>query len=75
MRISKIEKINGIFHVTFIPNKIEKFFGVKEQIKKYKATCSTYMLGGGTVYVAENGEKLSNGHWVAESIDRWRNSF
>lgn len=75
MKISNIEKEKNTYIVTFIPNIIERFFGVKEKTKRYKDTWDTYTFGGGHVYVNEKGEQLNNGNWIAEKIDNWRRKF
>lgn len=75
MKISNIENEGNIYIVTFIPNMIERFFGVKEKTKRYKDTWSTYSFGGGHVYIDQKGKQLSNGNWIAEKIDQWRRRF
>jgi|Laugrespbdmm15sn_2_1035079.scaffolds.fasta_scaffold114307_1 hypothetical protein len=75
MKISNIEQEKNIYIVTFIPNIIERFFGVKEKTKRYKDTWDTYTFGGGHVYITEKGKQLNNGNWIAERIDNWRRKF
>jgi len=36
MKISKIEKKDGLYYVTKTPNFIQKLFGIKEVIERYK---------------------------------------
>lgn len=72
MKITKIEYIKNIYYVTLEPNYIEKLFGCKGKIKKYKDSGSNYMCGGGTIYINEDGEKTSNGSYIGETIDIWR---
>jgi|GEM_PF-2702938 len=79
MKIAKIEKEGCVYLVTRTPNCIERFFGVKERVYKYKATGESYVFGGGNVYIDEKGRTLENasgyGSATREKIDRWRRSF
>jgi hypothetical protein len=78
MKITKIEKDKdkyNIYCVTLAPNFIEKFFGVKERVEKFKDTGSEYWSGGGIVYVNQDGEHLGNGSSIGEAIDKWRRRF
>ena len=75
MKITKIEKHDYVYHVTLTPNLIEKLFGVKEKVSKFRDNGSTYRFGSGTVYVRSDGEKTENGSYIGEAIDKWRNSF
>lgn len=42
MKITRIEVINGIHHVTQTPNLIERLFGKKEVVERYKRTGEVY---------------------------------
>ena len=64
-----------IYKVTFTPNWLEKLFGFKEVVKEYKKTSSTYSFGGGSVYIDKSGNKLSNGNWIGEAIDKFNNQW
>ncbi len=76
MKIDKIEtNDNQIFSVYLIPNFIERLFGVKPKVIRYKDSGSEYWLGKQTVYLKENGQKCGNENWIAEKIDCWRRSF
>ena len=76
MKIAEITKDSAnVFIVRFVPNWLEKKFGVKEKTIKYKDSDSTYMSGGGTIYTRQDGSRTSNGNWVAYAIDKWRRSF
>lgn len=75
MKINKIKKEEGsylIYEVTFVPNWIERIFGVKEKIRRFKDTGKTYVFGGQSVYIDESGNELGNYSSISESIDRWR---
>lgn len=65
----------GIYEVTFTPNWLERLFGVEEKTKEYKSTGDTYTFGGGGVYLDKKGNRLSNGNWIAKSIDRYKRSW
>lgn len=75
MKITNIEQNGRIFTVTFTPNKLEKFLGVEEKIRRFKETGNYYPYGGGDVYLNEEGKKLGNGNWIGESIDKWKRRF
>jgi hypothetical protein len=68
MIIDKIEKIDNIYHVTFIPRWYEKLFGIEQKIKKFKD------FGGGS-YIESNGKQVCNGSLIGEAIDIWRRKF
>jgi len=75
MKIKEIKKVEGtrlVYEITFRPNWIEKIFGVKEKVKKFKDTGKTYALGGQSVYIDESGDELGNYSYISESIDRWK---
>ena len=75
MKIKEIKKVEGtylVYEVVFRPNWIEKIFGVKERVKKFKDTGSTYLFGGQSVYMDQSGNKLGNYSYISESIDRWK---
>lgn len=75
MKILNIEYIGTIYHVTIEPGFIAKLFGAKTRVERFKNGGSTYWLGGGTVYVAEDGSNLPNGSQIAVSIDKWKKRF
>jgi len=75
MKIKEIKNDAGVYNVTLIPNWLEKLFGVKEKTVKYKDSGSSYICGGGTIYVKQDGNRTSNGEWIAEEIDKWRRAF
>lgn len=79
MKITKIEKeegrYSGTYLVTLTPYLIERFFGIKERVEKYKDTDSTYTFGGGHIYVNQEGDSTKNGSYIGESIDKWRRKF
>lgn len=75
MKITKIEEVGGLYHVTLKPNWLEKLFGVKEKTWTFKDNYSTYRFGGGSVYIRSDGEKTGNGSYIGESIDKWRRKF
>jgi len=76
MKIVKIETTdNEIFSVHLEPYFIERIFGVKPKVVKYKDSGKEYFIGKQTVYIKENGEKCGNENRIAEKIDCWRRSF
>ena len=78
MKIKEIKQSDKKFHVyevTFTPNWIEKMFGVEEKTKEYKDIFAKITFCNGTVYVDKDGNKLGNGNWVGEAIDKFRRQF
>jgi len=75
MKVDKIEKIDGIYHVTLIPVWYEKLFGIEQKVKKFKDSYRNYTFGGGTIYYDSEGNQTSNGDKIGETIDKWRRSF
>jgi hypothetical protein len=76
MKIKSVERDEADFHVyvvTFEPNWFEKLFHATETQRKYKDTLSEYTFGGGSVYIDQTGERLSNGNDIA--IDNWRRKW
>ena len=81
MRISKIEEeitgslLIGIYKVTFTPYWLGRLFGRKEKTRRYKDDGTTFVFGGGTVYIREDGSKTTNSNRVGIAIDKWRRKF
>ena len=78
MRIKEIKIKKGSYHiyeVTFVPNFLERLFNIKEKTKEYKDDGIKYVFGSQTAYLKKDGERLGNGNWVAEEIDKWRRKF
>ena len=76
MKITKIEKDpEDIYLVTLTPNFFEKIFGAKERTDKFIDSNSTFMFGGGSIYIRQDGVKTGNGSYIGEAIDKWRRKF
>jgi len=78
MKIVKIEQPSSdeIFIVYFAPNWIEKLFGVKPKQRKYKRNPDrNFSFGGGGIYYDQKGNKLSNGSYIGEKIDKFTRQF
>lgn len=75
MKVTKIEENSGIYLVTLTPNFIEKLFGKKEKVDRFRMSDSTYMFGGGAIYIRQDGERTGNGSYIGEAIDKWRRKF
>lgn len=75
MRITNIEYDNGVYSITFNPCFIERVFGMKEKIKKYKKRGDVFLLSGRDVIINQNGEKLRSDNVVTIAINNWDNSF
>lgn len=74
MKIDNIKSENGIYTVSLVPNRLEKFFGIKPKVKRYKDSGCKYTFGDNS-YISENGKKTANGDWIAESINHWKRKF
>lgn len=75
MKVSKIEDIDGIYHVTITPTWIERIFGLKEKVMKFKPKGATFVFGGGEVYIRSDGEETGNGSYIGEALDKFRKRF
>lgn len=78
MKITKIERDENhseIFLVTFTPNIIENWVGIKSKTEKFKDIGSVYLFGNGTVYINQLGDKIGNGNRIGVAIDKWRRAF
>lgn len=72
MKITKIEsETPSIFRVTFNPNWVERLFGAKEIVKRYKDTGREFALTKTSVYVDEMGYCLPNDD-LAHRLDEFR---
>ena len=75
MKVIKIEEIKGVYHITLEPDWFGKLFGVESRVERYKDDGSTFVFGGGNVYLKEDGTQLSNSSWIGEEIDKFRRRF
>lgn len=76
MKITKIEQKDNIFIVTKIPNLLERIFGFKTKVEKYKDTGDTYLYAKDTkIYVNQKGEILGILHKMTKVLENWRRSF
>ena len=76
MKITKIETLQGgIYSVTFTPSRLESMFGYKTIIIQCKDKGCVNDVVGTHLYINQNGEILSSGHYVSEAIDNWRRSW
>ena len=76
MKITKIEQQGNIFTVTKPPNLLQRIFGLKTKVEKYKDTGSTYhYFDNIRVYVNQKGQVLGFSHKITKAIEDWRRSF
>lgn len=71
MKIQKIEKVNGIYLVTFEPNFIERIFGVKQKVEKYKHSGYRFTLFPSLISFCHSSGKLLN--WDDKILDALNN--
>ena len=75
MKIEKIELKDDIYYVSIKPEWLEKLFGYKSKVRRFKATKEFFTSTGNKVYRDSEGEILYNGHWIALEIDAYRFKF
>jgi len=78
MKVTKIETEKdkyGVYLVTLTPNFIEKLFGFKERVDRFRMSDSTFVFGGGAIYTRQDGIQTGNGSYIGEAIDKWRRAF
>jgi hypothetical protein len=75
MKITNIkEDGDGIFHVTFSPNKIEKIFGEKEKVVKLRELDEyTYRYHEGvSAYCYEDGHIVPRTNKIVDAIEAYK---
>ena len=76
MKITKIEQQENIFTVTKSPNMLQRIFGLKTKVEKYKDTGNTYRYFDNIrAYVNQKGQVLGFSHKITTAIEDWRRSF
>jgi len=76
MKISKIEKIEDVYHVTFVPNFIEKLFGVKETTERFKrAYGRNYRLTGDPAWIYSDGSILGATDTIVKELTKFDRKF
>jgi hypothetical protein len=76
MKISKIEKKDGIYFVTKTPNLIQRLFGVKEKIERYKHNNEVFhYFQHLKVFYKSNGEMVSWNDKMCKVLNNYENSF
>jgi hypothetical protein len=76
MKVTKIEVIDGIYHVTQTPNLIERLFGKKEIIERYKKTSEVYFhFPHINVFIKSNGAVLSPIEKMTKVLNNFDRSF
>lgn len=72
MKIAEITQKGSYYNVKLKPNWLEKLLGFEAYTVTLKDSGSHFMAGGGAVYVTQYGEKLGNGSYIGEAIDKFR---
>lgn len=75
MRVSKIEKIDSIYHVTTAPNFIQRLFGVKSKTTRYRWNYAIYTYGFGKCYIREDGNKVDPWSNLQDELTKFDNKF
>ena len=75
VEIIRDEKNRKIFTVKFQPNGIESLIGRKAYTEKFKEADYGYMFSQSGLYFRSDGTQLSNGHWIACAIDKFKNKW
>jgi hypothetical protein len=59
MKITKIEEIDGIYHVTKTPSFLARLFGAKNKVERYKTNGESFhYFNHITVFYREDGKML-----------------
>lgn len=76
MKITKIEKINGIHHVTKEPNWLQKLFGVKTKVERYKTKGEVFhYFTQFNVFYRSDGSIVSPTDNMCKVLNNFENSF
>ena len=76
MRISKIEKKDEIYFVTKTPNFIQRLFGIKEKVERYKYYGEVYhYFDHLKVFYKSNGEMLYWSDKVCKALNDYEHRF
>lgn len=76
MKITKIEKKEGIFYVTQTPNFFQRLFGVKEKTEKYKWKGEVFKhFDHIKVFYKSNGEILSFTNKICKALNNYEQTF
>jgi len=77
MAVSNIKQSDNIFEVTFTPNLIERWFGFKEKIVKYKQLTDVEYINypGRSVYIRDDGSCIGATHHITTVLDNWKRKF
>ena len=76
MKITKIEVIDGIYHVTKTLNLLERLFGKKEVVERYKKTGEVYVhFPHIFVFISSDGAVLSPLDKMTMKLNNFDRSF
>jgi hypothetical protein len=76
MKISKIEKKEGIYYITKTPNFIQRLFGVKEVTERYKTKGEVFhYFDHKKVFYKSNGEIVSWDDKMCNVLNNYERSF
>jgi len=76
MKISKIEKKNEIYFVTKSPNFIQRLFGIKDKIERYKHNDEVFhYFDHVKVFYKSNGEIVSWDSKMCKVLNNYLRSF
>lgn len=75
MKVVSIKIEDHCYVVELEPNAIQRFFGMKKRLEKYKIQPFDSYVSGGSVYFNQKGEELRDGHYIQKAIDNYRRSW
>jgi hypothetical protein len=76
MKISKIEKKDGIYFVTETPNFIQRLFGVKEKIERYRHNGEVFhYFNHIKVFYHSSGEIVKWDSETCKALNNYERSF
>jgi len=76
MKVSNIEKKEGLYYVTKTPNFIQRLFGVKEATERYKCNDEVFhYFNHVKVFYKSNGEMVKWDDKMCEVLNNYERSF
>jgi hypothetical protein len=76
MRVTKVEHKDGIYFVTKTPNLIERLFGVKEEIERYRTDGEAFhYFNHLKAFYKSTGEMLSPTDKMTDILNNYLRSF
>lgn len=76
MKITKIEKKEGIYFVTKVPDFIERLFGIKKRTERYKTNDEVFLhFNRLKIFYKSTGELLDWNDEMCKILNNYEHSF